>query len=134
MFEEVVEAAGEGAEWVKKLAKKLEELGVDHEYEGESLRLHIGDLVVEVSTHPEGGYMVSMQVPLPGPSEENVDQYVETYRKAVKLYARLKGEAEYQLDTSLPDYPMLHIVRKYDDPWKMVEDVASAIEATVREG
>jgi hypothetical protein len=124
---EVVEAAGAGAEWVKRLASKLKELGVEHEYEGEALRLHIGELVVEVTTHPEGGYMVSMQVPLPGSSGDQPDHYVNAFANAVRLFLRLSGSPEYQLDTSLPDYPMLYIVRRYDDPWKMVDEVAKAV-------
>ena len=105
---------------------------MEHEYEGESLRMHIGELVVEVSTHPEGGFMVTMQVPLPGPGEEQVDQYVKTFEKALKVFSRLKGDAEYQLDTSLPDYPMLHLVRRYSDPWKMVDEVAEAVASLVK--
>ncbi len=131
-MEEVVEAAGAGAEWVKRLAKKLEEAGVEHEYEGESLRLHLGELVVEVTTHPEGGFMVSMQVPLPGGSEDKPDQYVSAFANAVKLFLRLSGDAEYQLDTSLPDYPMLYMVRRYSDPWKMVDEVARAVSELAR--
>ncbi len=126
--EEITEARSEGAEWIKKVVEKLRERGFDFEYEGESLRFHVGELVVEVTTHPEGGYMVSIQVPLPGPDEQYSDTYAKLMDTAVKVFTKLKGNAEYQLDTSLLDYPMLHMVRRYQDPWKMVDEVIRAIE------
>ncbi len=116
------------SEWVKKLKKALEEAGVSFEAE-ETVRIHLGDLVVEVGEAEKGPTVtVSLQLPGAPPSAEEVESYTKTYQLALKLVSRLTGELGYELDTSLPGYPLLHIVVAYTDADKMAEEIIAAVK------
>ncbi len=112
-------------EWVDKLVNGLKELGLSYEVE-ENVRIHIDDLVIQVSESGDG-YTVTISVQLPPSEIDDVGRYVESYRKALEIVSKLSGEIVYELDTSLPDYPFLYISRRYSDPNKMIEELLSAL-------
>ncbi len=122
-----IEKRLESSEFIKRIKSVVEDLGFRHEVE-ENVRIHIDDVVMQIA-EAEEGYNVSISVSLPSSTETEVSSYVEAISKALKISSLLQGgELEYQLDTSIPDYPMLFIVRRYKDLDKLINDIRTALE------
>lgn len=109
--------------WLKRIRDAVEEIGYSFEFE-ETLRVHVGDVIVEVGAD-ENRYTVTVSVQLPGgeASEEELDYYTRLYEQALRVVLGLSGELKYEVDTSLPEYPSLHIVRVYSDPEKLADEL-----------
>lgn len=120
-------------EWIDRLKKVFEELGISYEIE-EAVRIHINDMIVQISEGNEGEMNVSISVALPSSevSVDDVSKYARDIEKAFNLAARLnRGELLYELDTSLPSYPTLYITRVYRDKDALVNDLINALRSVV---
>ena len=129
LFEEEVGLPGHPSkkEWAKKLQRFLKENGFSFDAEGEATLVNLGEVTIEVG-ESNGKYAVTVSVPLPGAGEDDdPDHYSEAFRKAITVMLGIGGSLEYQLDTSLPDYPTLYITRKFDDPEELVDKFISAL-------
>ena len=127
----------EGKTWIKELRKILDGLGISCEAE-ENVRVHVGEVVVQIGEleEDERGYYVTASISLPSSEStlEEFDYYMDSFKAALKLILGLSGEVKYELDTSLPDYPVLHITKKFNDAGKLVEDLKSILKKLVEEG
>ncbi|HIQ55633.1 MAG TPA: hypothetical protein EYH59_02975 [Pyrodictium sp.] len=123
--------------WIKELRKVLDELGISYEAE-ENVRVHVGEVVVQIGEFEEGekGYYVTASINLPSSEStlEEFNYYMDSFKVALKLMLGLTGEMRYELDTSLPDYPVLHITRKFNDAGKLVENLKNTLKKLVEEG
>ena len=118
-------------EWAKKIQGFLKERGVSFEAEGEATRIHLDDIVVEVTEAESGeGYAIVITVPLPGSSSEALDEATSrTLASAMKLAGLLDAEElGYELDTSLPGYPSLRIIVEYSDPNTLADKLVEALK------
>jgi len=126
-----------GKTWIKELRKVLDELGVSYEAE-ENIRVHVGEVVVQIGEFEEGekGYYVTTSINLPSSDStlQEFDYYMNSFKTALKLILGLTGELKYELDTSLPDYPVLHVTRKFDDAGKLIENLKNVLKKLVEEG
>ncbi len=114
-------------DFLEEVAKVAKDLGLSYEKE-ESVRIHIGGLIMEISPSDGGGRVViSMQLPSEDASPEDVKEAAENFGKALSIAFKLGGELRYELDTSLPSYPYLYIVREYDDAKKLVDDLRKVL-------
>ena len=123
-------------EWIDRLKNVLEELGLSYEIE-EAVRIHINNMIVQISEGSEGEMNVSISVALPSSevSVDDVGRYVSDIEKAFSLAARLsRGELLYELDTSLPSYPTLYITRVYRDRDALVNDLIDALRSMICKG
>ena len=113
------------AQWLKRIRDAVEEIGYSFEFE-ETLRVHVGEVILEVGVG-EGGktYTVTVSVQLPprDASEDELDYYLRMYEHALRVIMGLGGDLRYEIDTSLPEYPALHMVRVYDDPEKLADEL-----------
>ncbi len=114
--------------WLKRIRDAVEEIGYSFEFE-ETLRIHVGDVIVEVGAD-ENSYTVTVSVQLPGgeASEEELDYYTRLYEQALRVVLGLSGELRYEVDTSLPEYPSLHMVRVYSDPEKLADELIERLK------
>ena len=114
--------------WLKRIRDAVEEIGYSFEFE-ETLRIHVGDVIVEVGAD-ENRYTVTVSVQLPGgeASEEELDYYTRLYEQALRVVLGLSGELRYEIDTSLPEYPSLHIMRVYNDPEKLADELIERLK------
>ena len=112
-------------DWIKELHDLLRELEVGFEAE-EATRIHLESLVLEVTGSESEGYRVIASVPLPV-GGENPDYYIGAFSLASKLIAELGERAEYSLDTSLPDYPMLYATIVFANPNELIERLRRAL-------
>ncbi len=121
------------ASWIKKIRDVVEEVGYSFEFE-ETLRIHIGDIVVEVGVEGDKP-AVSISIPLPSSAstEEELDYYLRMYEQGLRVFLGLKGEARYEVDTSLPEYPSLHLTRIYDNGDELAEDMGSLLRKLVEQ-
>jgi len=127
VFEETVEIGGK--EWLKRVCEELEKLGVSFEAE-ENVRIHVDDIVVQIAEGGDKAFSVSISIQLPPSEVEDLEKYVDSFRKALTIASRMRsGELAYELDTSLPDYPFLYIVRKYDDVETLVKELVEALKS-----
>jgi len=121
-----------GKTWIKELRKILDELGISYEAE-ENVRVHVGEVVVQIGEleEDERGYYVTASISLPSSEStlEEFDYYMDSFKAALKLILGLSGEVKYELDTSLPDYPVLHITKKFNDAEKLVEDLKNVLKS-----
>ena len=107
VFEEEVIGVG-GSEWLEKVKRFLRDVGARFEAE-ESVRIHVGDVVAEVS-ESGGGFVVTLSVEVPTTlSLEDVDRYANAYRDLLRMIAKAGKEPRYELDTSI-GYPFLRAV------------------------
>jgi len=123
-------------EWIDRLKKVLEELGLSYEIE-EAIRIHIDGMIVQISEGSEGEISVSISVALPSSeiSLDDVRKYAKDIEKAFSLAACLnRGELLYELDTSLPSYPTLYITRVYRDRDALVSDLINALRNMIYGG
>ena len=123
-------------EWIDKLKKVFEELGLSYEIE-EAVRIHIDSMIVQISEGSEGEISVSISVALPSSevSLDDVSRYAKDIEKAFGLAVRLnRGELLYELDTSLPSYPTLYITRVYRDRDALVSDLINALRSMIYGG
>ncbi|NPA97561.1 MAG: hypothetical protein GXO32_08180 [Crenarchaeota archaeon] len=113
---------------LEEVAKVARELGLSYEKE-ESVRIHVDDIIIEVTPTEQGAKVtLSLQLMPEGASREDVENVVKSFRRALEIAAELEnGELSYEIDTSLPSYPYLYIVRSYSDPAKLVEDLRKAL-------
>ncbi len=115
---------------LEEVAKIARDLGLSFEKE-ESVRIHVDDVVIEVTPSDGGGKVaISIQLLPEGGSREDVESVVKSFRKALEIASMLEsGELTYEVDTSLPSYPYLYIVRSYSDASKLVEELRKALSA-----
>jgi len=107
VFEEEVIGVG-GSEWLEKVKRFLRDVGARFEAE-ESVRIHVGDVVAEVS-ESGGGFVVTLSVEVPTTlSLEDVDRYANAYRDMLRMIVKAGKEPRYELDTSI-GYPFLRAV------------------------
>jgi len=102
--------------------KALREYGVSYEAELDHTRIHVEGLVIQ--TYPEkGGYVISVSLPLPMGDEEpeQLDDYLRSYRALLLLVNSSKGvRPSYELDTSIPYNPVLHMFLFFSDPLSLI--------------
>lgn len=120
------------SEWARKLQSFLKNSRLSFEAEGDTTRIHLGELQLEVSRREDSsGYQVILMVPLPGElSLEETSISGDAFRRAMSILGRLEGEIYYNLDDSLPGYPVLHIVVVHQDPNRLVELLVDALANT----
>ncbi len=126
--------AGKGI--AAELQKSLKNLGCRFEAEGDMVRLHVGDAVIELKDEPGRGAMIETQIPLLDESPFRVDELKEALDSISRaLLITLKAarglKVEYEVDNSLPGYPMLR-VRFYPEDYRAAAD--RLLEAVLSEG
>ncbi len=119
-------------EWAKELTEWLRQRGFSFEAEGEAIRVHLDNgIIVEVVESRRGqGYDVVVTVPLPGNSDEALD---EASQKAIvdayQILGRLSvDEVSYEVDDSMPEYPSLRVYAVgFSDPTHMARKIVDAL-------
>ncbi len=126
--------AGKGV--AAELQRSLKNLGCRFEAEGDMVRIHLGDSVIELKDEPGRGVMVEAQIPLSEEapySEDEIRSTAESAKAAITVVLKAaRGlRLEYELDTSIPGYPMLRM-RFYPEDYKAAAD--RLLEAILSEG
>jgi len=112
--------------WVERLRSALKSLGVSFESEAEAFRISLeGGSVLEIAEAPEG-YAVVATIPLPGPGEGEAARHA---CRALEVMARLGVELRYEVDESLPGYPMLRVTAPHRDPGELASRLVEALKA-----
>ncbi len=111
---------------VRRLQEALKELGISYEAEGETTRIHLGQVIVELKDDPEYGKITQVQAPLPQPGD-NPREAGETLKTFAEIVSRLTGEARYTLEELVPGYPSIIAVVPYGDVEKQVQDLLGII-------
>ncbi|MEB2835753.1 MAG: hypothetical protein GSR80_000591 [Desulfurococcales archaeon] len=113
------------ASWAEELKRGLSEAGVAFEAEAEAIRIPLeGGAVIEVAG-AEGGYAIVATIPLPGAGEADA---VETVCRALGVMASFGVELEYEVDDSLPGYPMLRVTARHEDPGLLASRLLEALK------
>lgn len=120
------------SEWSKRLQEWLRDCGLRYEAEGEATRIMVDGVLVQVAEGEEGGYSVIVSAPLP--SRGASDAEVADACNALRLAARIAGEEgiKYEIDDSLPSYPMLYIIIGFSDPWSLAQAIVDALSDMCR--
>ena len=117
--------------WAHRLQRSLKELGVPFEAEGEATRVRLAEGVYAEVREASEGYTVAVSVPLPSGDAGDIQYYVEAFRAAVAFLAALGVEPEYEVDSSLPGYPMLRALARFSDPESLVDSVLRGVRAVL---
>ncbi len=113
--------------WAHRLQSKLKELGIPFEAEGEATRIRLAEGVyAEVRESGEGGYSIAVTIPLPT-SGEDPECLAEAFKAAAAFIVKLGVEARYEVDESLPGYPMLRAIIGFASPEDLVNSVLKAV-------
>lgn len=119
------------SEVLDRVSQIASRLGLSFEKE-ESVRIHIGEVQVQVV--PEGERAASVTISLPLPSEystiEDIESLVNSYRAALTVFLSLKSfdEAKYELDTSLPTNPCLYLTKKFSNLDALAKELEEGLE------
>ena len=118
------------SEWVKRIQSILSKSSLRYEVE-EAIRIHVDDIIIQIGESSDGLLSVSFSISLPSESsKEEIERVVQSFEKALHMSSILEqGELSYELDTSLPNYPVLYIVRKYRDTDALILDVEKMLKA-----
>ena len=111
---------------VRRLQEALKELGISYEAEGETTRIHLGQVIVEVKDDPEYGKITQVQAPLPQPGDDPMEAG-ETLKTLAETVSRLSGEARYMLEELVPGYPSIIAIIPYADLERQVQDLLDII-------
>ena len=111
--------------WSRKLHEWLRDCGLSFEAEGEATRIVLGQAMIQVAE----GYSVIISLTLPGTGEE-AEGFEDDIARAFRIASRIAGDREirYELDDSLPRYPMLYIMITFEDPWALAERIVTALK------
>ncbi len=113
--------------WAHRLQTKLKELGILFEAEGEATRIRLAEGVyAEVREADEEGYSVAVTIPLPT-SGEDPEYLAEAFKAAARFIVKLGREAKYEVDESLPGYPMLRAIVDFTGPDELVDLILKAV-------
>ena len=115
-------------DWARRLQSWLGRRGFSFEAEGEATRIRLENGVyVEVSEASGGdGFEVVVTVPLPVTAEEA--SMAESVREGLGIALSLGVRLRYELDDSMPDYPLLRVIAPYRDPYKLVDKLIEVLE------
>ncbi len=113
--------AGKGS--ALALQRLLKNLGCRFEAEGDMVRIHLGDSLLEVKDEPGEGLILEASITLieEAPIKEgSLLEVLGGVYKALKLFYQAAAGAKisYELDTSIPGYPILRArirVERYDE-------------------
>ncbi|GAB6147799.1 hypothetical protein [Stetteria hydrogenophila] len=117
--------------WAHRLQSKLKELQVPFEAEGEATRIRLAEGVYAEVREAGGGrgYAVSVTVPLPV-SGDDPESAAEAFKAAAGFITALGRDVKYEVDESLPGYPMLRAVVEFSDPKELADAVVKALKAS----
>jgi hypothetical protein len=110
----------------ERLQKFLASRGASFEAEGDTTRIHFNGWILEVRDEPGGGFsaIITLGLPEESPSKEAARAACEAFSLAMAI----GGRARYELDESLPGYPMLRIVVSRSDLSGLVDDLLRVLE------
>ncbi|MEB3859614.1 MAG: hypothetical protein LRS43_00220 [Desulfurococcales archaeon] len=110
----------------KRLQKFLASRGASFEAEGDTTRVHFNGWILEVRDEPGGGFsaIITLSLADEGPSRDTARAACEAFSLAMAL----KGGIRYEVDESLPGYPMLRIIVSRHSLDMLVEDLMRALE------
>ncbi len=110
----------------RRLQKFLASRGASFEAEGATTRVHFEGWILEVRDEPGGGFsaVVTINVSGTSPSEEARRALCEAATVALSI----RGEVRYEIDESLPGYPMLRIVVVQESFEQLIEDVIRVLD------
>ncbi|MCE4603232.1 MAG: hypothetical protein F7C08_03095 [Desulfurococcales archaeon] len=96
-------------EQVREFQRTLSMLGLRYEAEGDTTRIHMDGLLVEVKDLPGGGVVIEAMLPLPASTGDDPGFYSSSAERLFKLMREM-GEGlgvEYSIDEAAPGYPVL---------------------------
>ncbi|BAA79354.2 hypothetical protein APE_0399.1 [Aeropyrum pernix K1] len=106
--------------------RRLSEMGCQFEAEGDVTRIHVAGGLVEVKDEPGVGPIVEASIPLPvDPS--TVGESLEGMKALLGLMTMLGRPLSYQLDDSLPGFPILRVKAVFET----LEDAYSSLTAAL---
>lgn len=119
--------------WAYRLQSTLKDLGVPFEAEGEATRIKLYEGVyAEVMESDNGGYSVAVAIPLPS-SGDDPELVAEAFKAAARFIVGMGRDVRYEVDESLPGYPMLRALVDFFDPDDLVDSVVKALTLTRHE-
>ncbi|MCX8196226.1 MAG: hypothetical protein N3F67_04030 [Acidilobaceae archaeon] len=113
-----------------RLQRALKELGFSFEAEGDVTRIHVNGALVEVRDEPGIGLALLLNASLPYRCSKDCDSSLAAFASVLSYLSR---EVEYELDQSIPEYPMLRARVIFGSVEELVESLISALERLRRE-
>lgn len=125
--------------WARELQSMLRHYGIPYEAELDHTRLHYKALVIQAYPEPRG-YVIDASLPLPLGEEDpdTLEEMLEGYRAVLLLTSSAKGvRPSFELDTSLPYNPVLHVILFYTEPEPLLATMKAFLDRltkTMRQG
>jgi len=114
-----------------RVAEIASRLGLSFEKE-ESVRIHLGEVQVQVAPEDDGAVSVTIAIPLPSEYSriEDLDTLVKSYRAALEVFLSLESfdEVKYELDTSLPTNPCLYLSKRFTKVEELLRELENGLE------
>ncbi|MCE4625615.1 MAG: hypothetical protein F7C35_07125 [Desulfurococcales archaeon] len=123
------------SEWSRALHIWLRDCGLSFEAEGEATRISLPNGVTVELTESEEGFAVVISLSLATRGEDLLVE-AEVIAEAFWLAGKVagKGKVLFDIDSSLPDYPILYITIPFNSPWEIVSSLQGALTPYCGEG
>ena len=123
------------SEWSRALHLWLRDCGVSFEAEGEATRISLPNGVMVELTESGEGFAVVISLTLATRGEDLLRE-AEVIADAFRLAGKVAGQGgvSFDVDNSLPDYPILYITVPFNSPWELVSSLQEALTSYCEEG
>lgn len=108
-----------------RLQRALKELGYSYEAEGDVTRVHVEGALVEVRDEPGIGLALLLTAALPYSCREDCASSIVPFSFLLSSMGR---EVEYELDKSIPGYPMLRARVVFENTESLVETLIKSLD------
>ena len=97
--------------WFEELKEELRKLGLEFESEAEAIRVTLpsGTQIETLEKKDGEGISLCITAPLPGEGPEDPNYYIKALEEALKVALQIESKYRYEVDESLPGYPVLRI-------------------------
>ena len=116
--------------WSEKLKSGLRSLGLEFESEAEAIRITLPKgSQLEITEPPEGeGLAIVLSVPLPAEGPDDPEYYIGSMAEAMKIILSMNKNYKYEVDESIPGYPLLRIRISFSSGDELAETLLDALE------
>lgn len=117
---------------IKRFQRFLRTHGYSFEAEGDMTRIHIDGALVELTEEPARGYVLMITIPLPRGGEPEAEIY-RPLRALAFFVSNLGASVSYELDTGIPDYPLLRAKVFFTDLETLLNALYDVLEKYVED-
>ncbi len=121
----------EGGElsWMQRISNMVKSYNQRIEAHGDAARIIVGDIMIDIGPMDSKICLQAhLELPLGRESGVQLEELVERVSRVYRAIYAIKGPFSYVLDDSLPDLGLVHVVKCYERPGGLEEDLEEVLK------